>query len=113
MKIVKKNETKKFANSAACTAWEYPLGDKDINGAVIELNGRYPEKGFAINEKCKEMAYVVSGEGKLTTADGETAFSADDLLLIAAGEKYYWEGRAKIFMPCVPAWYPEQHKIVP
>ncbi len=113
MKIVKKTGTKKFTNSPVCTAWEYPLGDKDINGAVIELNGRYPEKEFAINEKCKEMAYVVSGAGRLITVEGEVEFSADDLLLIDAGEKYYWEGRAKIFVPCTPAWYPEQHKIVP
>lgn len=113
MKIIKREEAKKFTNSPACTAWEYPLGDKDINGAVIELNGRYPEKGFAVNEKCKEIAYIVSGTGKWVTGEKETSFGADDLLFINAGEKFYWDGQAKIFMPCTPAWYPEQHKIVP
>ncbi len=113
MKIIKKSETKTFANGSYCTAREYPLGDKGIDGAVIELSGRYPEKEFAINEKCKEMAYVISGAGRLITTDDVTSFSADDLLLIDAGEKYYWEGRAKLFVTCTPAWFPEQHKIVP
>ncbi len=112
MKIIKREEAKKFTNSPACTAWEYPLGDKDINGAVIELNGRYPEKGFAVNEKCKEMAYIVSGTGKWVTEGKEIPFGADDLLFINAGEKFYWDGQAKIFMPCTPAWYPEQHQII-
>ncbi len=39
MKFISKNQTKTFKNSDTCTAIEYPLGDKDINGAVIELNG--------------------------------------------------------------------------
>jgi len=32
--------------------------------------------------------------------------------LIEPGEKYYWEGKMTMFMPCVPAWYAEQHKEV-
>lgn len=51
MKVVYKKQTKQFKNSPVCTAIEYPLGDKDINGAVIELNGRYPDKGRVVNLK--------------------------------------------------------------
>jgi len=29
---------------------------------------------------------------------------------IIKGEKYFWEGEMEMFMPCTPAWYPEQHK---
>ncbi|GAI15003.1 unnamed protein product, partial [marine sediment metagenome] len=42
MKIINKNQTKTFKNSDVCTAIEYPLEENHINGAVIELKGRYP-----------------------------------------------------------------------
>ena len=112
MKIVRKQDAERHTNSEQCTAFEYPLGDKDINGAVIELNGNYPEKGQAVNVECKELAYIVSGSGKLIMDDEVVDFSAGDLIFIDKGEKYRWEGAATMFMPCVPAWYPEQHKMV-
>lgn len=59
MKIVYQKETKKFKNSKVCTAIEYPMGDKDINGAVIKLTGRYPDKGRVVNLKCKELSYII------------------------------------------------------
>ena len=45
MKIIRRNQAEEFKNSNACKAIEYPLEDKDINGAIFELNGRYPDKG--------------------------------------------------------------------
>lgn len=63
MKVVFKNQTHEFKNSNVCIAIEYPLGDKDINGAVIKLKGRYPGKGWVVNLKCKELAYVMKGNG--------------------------------------------------
>ncbi len=112
MKIIRKNQTKIFKNSEACTAIEYPLGDKDINGAVIELNGRYPDKGRTVNLKCKELAYIMKGSGRAEVQGKELKLNEGDLVLIEAGEKFFWEGNMQIFMPCTPAWYPEQHKEV-
>ena len=112
MKIVRKNETKEFKNSDQCTAIEYPLGDKDINGAVIKLNGRYPEKGRTVNTKVKEMAYVIRGRGKIVVEGKEYSLNVGDFVLIDANERYFWEGDLEMFVPCVPAWYPEQHQEV-
>jgi len=112
MKVVYRNQTKKFKNSQVCTAIEYPLGDKSINGAIIELNGRYPDKGRVVNLKCKELAYVVKGSGKLVVEGEEVTLKEDDLAFIEPGEKYYWDGNMTMFTPCSPAWYPEQHKEV-
>jgi len=78
-----------------------------INGAVIKLSGRYPDKGRAVNEICKEMGYIISGSGKLTIEDEEYELSAGDLVLINPGEKFYWQGEMEMFMPCAPAWTPE------
>jgi mannose-6-phosphate isomerase-like protein (cupin superfamily) len=112
MKIIYKNQTKIFKNSDTCTAIEYPLNDKDINGAVIELSGRYPDKGRTVNLECKEMAYIIKGLGKVVVDDEEIKFNEGDLILIEAGEKFFWEGNAQIFMPCTPAWNPGQYKNV-
>jgi mannose-6-phosphate isomerase-like protein (cupin superfamily) len=112
MKIVHKNETKEFKNSDQCIAIEYPMGDKDINGTVGKINGRYPEHKRVVNTKCKELAYVISGSGKIVIEGKEYLFSSGDLILIEPGERYYWEGKFDVFMPCAPAWYPEQHQEV-
>lgn len=86
------------------------MGDKDINGAIIKLNGRYPDRGTVVNMVCKEIGYVIKGKGKVVVENKEIEISEGDLILIEAKEKYYWEGSLEMFVPCVPAWYPEQHK---
>jgi len=93
--------------------FEYLLDDSDINGAVGVINGRYPESGWAINEKCKELVYIISGEGVLGVREQKQELRSGDLALILPGEEYYFEGKdLTIFMPCTPAWYPEQHREV-
>jgi len=112
MKIIHKNQTKIFKNSEACAAIEYPLGDKDINGAVIEINGRYPDKGRTVNLKCKEMVYIIRGSGRLVIEGKEVKLNEGDLVLIEAGEKFFWEGDLIMFSSCAPAWNHEQYKEV-
>ena len=68
--------------------------------------------GRVINLKCKELAYIIKGSGRLVVEDKETKLNEGDLVLIEAGEKFFWEGNMRMFMPCTPAWYPEQHKEV-
>ena len=65
VKQVKRSEAKVSKVTDACFAVEYPLMDKPIHGAVIEISGRYPDIGFSRNEVCIELAYVISGRGKL------------------------------------------------
>jgi len=112
MKIIHKNQTEEFKNGNNCIAVEYPSGDKDINGAVIKLTGRYPENGMAVNLKCKELSYVIMGSGVVTVESEEIDVSEGDLILIEPGERYFWDGNLTMFVPCVPAWYPEQHRII-
>jgi len=110
MKIIHKNQSEKRKNSENCVAIEYPLGDKDINGTVIELTGREPDKGRMVNLKCKELAYVINGFGRVVIEGKEVSLKAGDLILIEPGEKFFWEGNLTMFMPCTPAWNPEQYK---
>jgi mannose-6-phosphate isomerase-like protein (cupin superfamily) len=110
MKLVRRDQARTFKNSRSCTAIEYPIDDKDINGAVIKLNGRYPDKGYVVNTVCKEMVYILKGTGQLSTPNENQSLQEGDMVLIAPGERYYFEGDLEMFMPCSPAWYPEQHK---
>ncbi len=112
MKVIYKNQTETIKNSDACTVIEYPLGDKDINGAVVELKGRYPDKGRVVNLECKELAYIIKGSGKVVVEGKEVELNEGDLVLLELGEKYFWEGDLVMFVPCAPAWYPEQHREV-
>ncbi len=112
MKMVQKDGSEEFRNGDACTVNEYHLGDADINGAVIRLSGRYPTNGRAVNLACKELAYVIEGSGRLVVEGVEQVLREGDLALIEAGEKYYWDGNMTMFVPCVPAWTPEQHRMV-
>src|SRR6266536_2162403 len=108
MKILHQSEATQHKNSDQCTALEYPMGDKDINGAVITINGRYPDAGKVVNRVCKELVYIVSGTGALGIDGQKYPLKSGDLLLILPGEQYYLEGQNLVtFMPCTPAWYPE------
>lgn len=112
MKIVKLNDAEKFNNSERCEVLEYPLNDADINCATAIITGRYPDKGYCVNEQCKELIYVIEGKGTLNKKDEVVSFEKGDVILIEKGEKYFWDANCKIVMPCTPAWYPEQHKMI-
>lgn len=112
MRIVRKEEAVRFESSDKRVAFEYELGDKDINGAYIEISGRYPEENRVVNEVCKEIVFVINGSGKVVVEGTEILLKQGDQVLIEPGEKFYFDGHLSIFEPCSPAWYPEQYKEV-
>jgi mannose-6-phosphate isomerase-like protein (cupin superfamily) len=113
MRFSARSTAKKFVASRECTVWEYQLGSSKVNGSVAEVNGRYPTKGWAVNEECDELVYVISGSGKILMPDKETDIQPGDTAIIEAGEKFAWQGdELAIFIPCMPAWRPEQHKVI-
>ena len=109
MKLVKKSEAKEFKNSNFCVAYEYQVGDKAINAAVIKLSGRYPDTGRVVNNVCKELVYVIVGNGDLNVYNKLIKLEQGDQALIEVGEKYYFDGKMTFITSCSPAWYPKQH----
>ncbi len=59
MKLVKECQAQKVRNSDKCEVLEYPLGDKDMDMAIASLKGRYPDRGYCINEECKEQYKLI------------------------------------------------------
>ena len=112
MKLIHFLETKEFKNSNSCVANEYSFNDSDINVAIVKISGRYPDNGRTMNEKCKEIGYVINGSGKIIVDGSEFILKKGDTVLIEPGEKFFWEGNLTMVMPCTPAWSPEQHKLV-
>jgi len=92
------------------TLREYLLKEAAISGAVAEIKGRYPEKEFVVNEESKELVYVLSGKGKITSDHEALEFTQGDVILVQPREKYYWEGNFELFVVNTPAFDPKQHK---
>lgn len=114
MKIVKEEESEKIINSDTSYLKEYSkkLNDKDLDFCINTISGRYPEKGYAENLKCKEICYILEGNGSINKKDEKIEFKKGDVILIDKEEIYFWEGNCKIIMVCNPAWYKEQCKIL-
>lgn len=112
MQIVKYTEINKVSPAESTVIWEYPTKDDVISGAVAQINGRYPEKGFALNEKSKELVFVLTGNGKILTPSGGKDIDIGDEILLDANETYAWEGNMTLFMATTPAFNPKQHKIM-
>lgn len=89
------------------------LGNGISNGTVAVVNGRYPAKGWGFNEKSDELVYVIAGLGFLETPNENTELTEGSVAFIPKGQKIAWNGdNLKIFIPCIPAWSPEQHQLV-
>ncbi len=111
MKIVKSIEIRKIELAPSATVWEYDTKDGKISGAVAHINGRYPLTGFVLNEKSKELVFVLSGSGKVVTPKQEKDIDVGDEILLDANEQYAWDGNMTLFMATTPAFDPKQHRI--
>lgn len=111
MRIIKKEDAELFNNSPVCDVVEYSFGDCDLDLGVSTIKGRYPDKGFSLNEKSKMIVYVVEGKGKLYLEDDMIYFEVGDTILINAGEKYYWDSDYCVLsIVSNPAWSALQYK---
>ncbi len=112
MHIVHKNTANKVNASPSTTIWEYLMDEESMSGALTSVNGRYPEKGFAVNELSKELVYILSGQGKILSLSGEEAFQEGDVVFVDRKEPFAWEGTFSMFMATTPTFDPKQHRIV-
>jgi mannose-6-phosphate isomerase-like protein (cupin superfamily) len=110
MNIVKNHEALVRQNTAACVAYEYDMSADSVNGAVIEISGRYPDTGWALNTVCTSLVYIIEGLGTVEGDRGVRELASGDQLLIAPGEKYSFDGTMKLLYVATPTWTLEQAK---
>ncbi|HEX6416153.1 MAG TPA: hypothetical protein VFZ62_01380 [Candidatus Saccharimonadales bacterium] len=108
MEIRKLSEARRHDNTAACTAYEYGMPTGEIDSAVVELSGRYPDEGWVFNTACTALVHVIKGEGRVLTPGGERELGEDDQVLIKPDERYAFEGDLKLLFSATPAWSPDQ-----
>lgn len=109
-----KKEKAEFYSGDGYSGMDYPLSDKDINFAVIKINSRSPKTGFQVNTNCKELLYVINGNGTVYLKDNNEKinFNQGDVIIIDKNECYAFEGDFEAATPCTPAWTSEQHKYI-
>lgn len=112
MKFISVEQSLKRQNSQICAVTEYPLGDSQLDFAMVNISGRYPDSGRVTNLKCKEIVHINEGSGKVVVNGQEQSLMTGDLVLIEPGEAFYWEGTMKLSISCHPAFTVEQHVVV-
>ncbi|QDP71557.1 cupin domain-containing protein [Legionella israelensis] len=112
MKISYKNQSIERKNSEICVVTEYPRMDKDLDFAIVNISGRYPTYQNAVNKQCKEIVYIQNGTGIVVVNNIEYLLNAGDVVLIEAGEKFYWEGNMRLFISCNPPFEVDQHQLI-
>lgn len=111
MKYLPFSQTQKIKLNAACTIYEYG-GNDVMDGAIAQINGRYPEAGWAKNTVSTEMVYVLEGTGAFVMKNQTLELAASTVVLIERGEQYHFNGEElRIFIATAPPWTPEQHVI--
>ena len=110
----KKKEKAEFYSGDGYSGMDYPSTDKDINFAVININSRSPKIGYQVNTECKELLYIIKGNGIIFMKENneKVEFSQGDVIIIEKNEYYAFEGNFEAAVPCTPAWYSEQHKYI-
>ena len=107
-------EGKKFVNGDTCSGTVYHSEDSPHDTAEIRMTGRYPEEGWAKNNKVHALVRVMEGTGKLALRNAEgISLLQGDRLEIPPGTVYAWEprgGELVIEMACTPPFTPEQYQ---
>ena len=112
MELIKRDAAE-FYQGDEYSGIDYLSRDKEINFAVIKVSSRSPKSGFQLNTGCKELLYILSGDGTIYTKEGaESRFYKGDVIVIEKNESYAFDGEFEAAVSCTPAWTSDQHKYV-
>jgi len=100
-----------FKNSETCEGVVFASEKIQHDIARIQISGRYPSEGWAMNEVSDEMVYIAKGRGSLIRKDESLqALEQGDGVFVEAGTWFAWKGDMTIVMSCNPAFNPDQYK---
>lgn len=113
MLYIKKEQSERYSGNGF-SGIDYLVKDKDIDFAVIKVSGRSPDRGFQVNTECKELLYIISGNGLIHLKEENITreFVKGDVILINKNECYSFEGEFEASVSCSPSWTSEQHKYI-
>ncbi len=111
MIVVKEGERQEHGTETV-SVYEYDTKDAGLGGAVAEIRGRYPAKGFVVNTAVKQLAFVISGDGEIISQEGVRRLSKGDVVFIGVNEKYAWDGKMELFIANAPRFDVGQYREV-
>lgn len=110
-KLVSKKDAKRNAFAPGVVNYDY-WESSQHDFSVVELTGRYPERGDVINEKATGLVYVIAGAGCIVINGEAYAVADGDFFVIPPGAAHHWEGNMQLSIVCTPPWTKEHHKMV-
>ncbi len=104
-KVIHKSQRENW-KTKTCKGHEYPFGTKNIDCAVIEINGRHPVQDWYRNTQVDEMIYCKSGHGRIFFRNEIYDLHEGDAIFIEKGLWYFWgeESKGTFVAMCNPAW---------
>ncbi|MBI4239500.1 hypothetical protein HY620_00735 [Candidatus Uhrbacteria bacterium] len=110
--LLKKDESTKKTYGESATVWEYEVPSERMSFALAAIDGRYPASGMAVNLKCEQMNYVLSGAGVVHSEFGDFPIEEGDVYHVKEHEQYWIEGfHLTIVLVNAPAWKREQYSV--
>lgn len=108
-----KLDGEQFQNSPNCKGTAYTIPGMGHDIASINISGRYPASGWAVNHEVHETVYVMKGLGELAFRDGDTMqLGTGDVVMVLPEVPFAWSGTMELVMVCEPAFTPRQHEII-
>lgn len=116
MNLIKKSQASyhKYDDTVRVTEFNFP-GDATINDAETTLTGRYPAKGYAVNDISTALVSVESGSGSITLKNnGLLQLEVGDRIIVKPGEPYFFMPADKLVIRYIatPAWTPDQARVI-
>jgi len=111
--LYKKKDAKKFVIPGETKGLLYPSSPKkDQTIASIKINGKYPKKGYSINDLSMETIYLL--EGFFTIEADKKIFEIEpgDIFMVFPKVKYKIKGKGKAMVFISPAWEKNKNKII-
>ncbi len=103
-------------NDGAVHVTEFNFSSNDkMNDAEITISGRYPSKGYAVNDISHAIVSVESGSARFTIKDKQAQeLRVGDRVFIDTGEPYCFEATDELAIRYVasPAWSAKQSRII-
>jgi len=109
--VIKQSEIVTSQENGISRFHEYQFPFKNASLGISEINGRYPEAGFDVDEEVEASWYVEEGKATIWIGGQEHTVEKGDMIYVPQGEKYWINGQDLRLVVCSSQpWFPEQHK---
>lgn len=109
--LIKQSEVVTTQENGVSRFHEYRFPFQNASLGISEINGRYPENGFDVDQEVEQSWYVEDGKGTVWIDGKEYQMNKGDMIYIPEGQKYWIQGENLRLVVCSSKpWFPEQHK---